>query len=221
MIVSTPTRTFERAHVVVLGAWNPAIFVPRWFADMELIPDDEAEAAQVSLVHPEIAQWDLPWLHAQVSREQLALSTPQERFMDPLRDLAVGILDLVPHTPTRMLGINNDFVLRYVDRQSFDELGWALADADRWPGLERPGMAALTMQGVRTDGRDGYLRVQVTATLDESYRVLVNVNDHYQMSHENLSSSTSVARSIIEECWRDAHKQAMQIAEHLTQVKRA
>jgi len=189
-------RTFARGHVVIVGAWNPAIFVPRWFADMDLISHDEADAAQLSLVHPEIAQWDLEWLHVQVSREQLSLSTSQERFVDPLRDLAMGVLDLVPHTPTRLLGINNDFMLTYGDRDSFDDFGWALAAASRWPTLRRPGMAALAMQGERSDGREGFVRVQVAATFDDSYLVPVNVNDHYQLSDENLQRSTSVARSI-------------------------
>ena len=124
--MSPPKRTITGMSIVVVGAWNPAIFVPRWFGDVGLISPEEADSADVALVHPEIAQWDMQWLHVQVAREKLTVSTSQERYFEPVRDLAVGVLQLVPHTPTSMLGMNTDWVVQFDDRDSYDEFGWTL-----------------------------------------------------------------------------------------------
>ena len=206
------------AQIQIVGQWNPSIFVPRWFSDVGLLPAEEAEKAEIALIHEEVAQFGLPWVNVQVTRQRFVVTTTQESYTETLRDLALGTLDLLTHTPARMMGLNHEFLLGFTERSTFDALGWALATPDKWPTLSKPGIATMQMQGERTDGRPGYIRVKVEPILDGSLRVLVAVNDHYELSTDDQSSSTVAAREILIDRWLDGAKEARDIAEHLRSV---
>jgi hypothetical protein len=192
--------------------------VPRWFSDVGLLPAEEAENAQIAIIHEEVAQFGLPWVNVQVTRQRFVVTTTQESYTEALRDLALGTLELLTHTPTRMMGINHDFLLGFADRASFDALGWALATPTVWPHLSKPGIATMQMQGERTDGHTGYVRVKVEPVLDGSFRVSVGINDHYDLSPDDQSASTTTAREVLSERWPEAAKEARQIVEHLRSV---
>lgn len=205
--------------VVVLGAFNPAIFQPAWFAAEELLPAGEAKAAEIEVVHPDIAIFTAEWLHVEVTRERLALSTRRESHFEALRDLATGTLMLLRHTPTRVCGVNHGVLLSFPDRTSFDSLGWRIVPRENWdPVLSRPGVAVLDELGQRPDDREGYVRVRVEAIPDATYRARLEINDHFVFSNESSPESTERITSVLIEEWAAIEDRAKAIMAHVKEL---
>src|SRR5688500_14696309 len=89
----------QSVDIVVVGNFNPAIFHPTWFTSNDLIRAQEADAAEIQVVHPEVASFKAAWLAITCTRDRFHASTTQEAYYEPLRDLAWGVLDLLSHTP--------------------------------------------------------------------------------------------------------------------------
>ena len=49
--------------VVLVGHFNPLIFSPSWFAKNGIVGEEEASAADVSVIHPEIAAFRMNRLY--------------------------------------------------------------------------------------------------------------------------------------------------------------
>jgi hypothetical protein len=216
--VTVPEFNLSSVQVNIVGNWNPSIFVPRWFANVGLLPVEEVDTAKIGLIHEEMAHFSLPWINVQVTRDRFVVTTNQDGYAGPLRDLAVGTLELLAQTPIRMMGINHEFLLDLPSRAAFDGLGWSLADPSNWPNLSKPGIALLQMQGARTDGYNGYIRVKVEPILDNSYRVSLGVNDHYDLGTDSQSASNTVAKEILGIRWQAAAEEAIAIVDHLRSV---
>jgi hypothetical protein len=209
-------RENDLLSIVVIGAFNPTIFHPSWFATHELIRQGEAEAATVEIVHREASVFTTEWLRLQVTRDRLHLQTERQSDFDALRDLAVGTLTLLSHTPTRVVGVNHDTTLRFGTREEFDDLGWLLSPKDLWdPVLERPGLAHLQEQGLRPDEYQGYLRIKVEPVLDGTNRAVVGINDHVVLSEDDSTASTEQIRRLLMDEWKSMAVRAEQMLEHV------
>lgn len=218
--MAEPNVSTLGVNVQVLGHWNPSLFVPVWFADVGLLPEEEAKEADIDVIHEEVAQFDVDWLAVRVTRDRFVASTTRLTHTEALRDLIIGTLELLTHTPTRVMGINHDYVLQFDNRGDFDQLGWTLVSPDNWPMLEKPGVATMQMQGARRDDNPGYVRIKIEPTLDETYRVLVGVNDHYSPSLEAESKTTPQLVEILRERWADSADEAEQVVDHVRGIGR-
>lgn len=83
--------------IVILGDFNPAIFHPAWFAMQELVRPQEADAAEIQLVHPDATIFQIDWGRIHVMRERFQARTSQESYFEPLRDLVIGVFTLLSH----------------------------------------------------------------------------------------------------------------------------
>lgn len=160
---------FAGVQIVLLGSFNPAIFQPAWFAAHDLLRAEEVQNANIQIVHQDVVVFRTEAVVLEVLRERFAV-TSAETAPTPaiVRDLAVGAFSLLEHTPVHAVGIN--FFAHYPikTREAFDGLGWKLAPPQNWGDtLQRPGLRSLTMQGLRPDGRAGY----VMATVEPSIRL--------------------------------------------------
>ena len=79
-----------------------------------------------------------------------------------IRDLALGILRSLPHTPVQRIGINHLAHFPVESEGVWHRLGHALTPKELWEEvLEKPGMLSLTIQGQRTDDYSGSVNVTV------------------------------------------------------------
>ena len=219
--MATAQQVQQELALVVLGAFNPSIFHPSWFAQEELIRQEEVDAAKIEIVHSEVATFELDWLLLQVTRDRLAMHSNRESHYEATRDLLVGTLDLLRHMPTRALGVNHDLVLEYESRDNFNQLGWELVPVESWATvLQRPGMVRVEEQGERTDGHDGYVRVRIEPILDGGTKVFCEVNDHFNLSHENMPSSTVAIGELLTSEWRNISERAAHILQHVEGLAR-
>ena len=58
------------ASIVFVGNLNPTIFTPDWFARTELITEGERDAAVVSVIHPQLAQFKTEWFDLTVETDK-------------------------------------------------------------------------------------------------------------------------------------------------------
>ncbi len=202
-------------NIVLLGDFNPKIFQPAWFSSEKLLTKEEAERAEVDVIHPEVVSFRLDWLHLNVTRERVAASTSQEPF-ELLRDLVVGTFTLLRHTPLRQMGINTEMHFQVESEERWHQFGHLLAPKQVWDDLlKSPGMQTLVMEGLRPDVSKGFIRVFIEPSMRVHPGVYFKINDHYEVSNQ---SSVQGAREIIEilsNSWDDSLKRAKHIIDSL------
>ncbi len=65
----------EGFSIMVLGAFNPTIFQPLWFSTHNLIRSEEAETADIEIIHRHAAVFRTEWLSLQVTDKNLTIVT--------------------------------------------------------------------------------------------------------------------------------------------------
>ena len=207
--------------IVLRGPFNPVMFHPSWFAAHNLIRKQEAESAEVQIIHPSLAKFQAEWLEVQVVPDRFQAATQQESFYEVLRDMIAGMFEIL--TPPEMIamGINRQFQYQLESEHAWHALGDILAPKDVWhEALDRPGMARLIMQGKRTDSLNGYIQVRVEPSPEITYGVLIEINDHYQLSESpnDGRSASDLAISCLLEQWQTSMKRSLQIAERIVNL---
>jgi hypothetical protein len=170
----------DHASIVLLGNFNPAIFQPAWLAAKGLVRASEAESAKVEIIHPEIAQYRLDWLHVSVQRDRFAVTTTDPARRVSLRDLAIGIFGLLEETPTTKLGLNRTMQVDMKNLESYHALGHLVAPKGPWDGiLEKPGLRALVLEAPRTDGAPGRIHFRIEPSQKYPHSAFFDVNSEY------------------------------------------
>ncbi|MBI4536000.1 MAG: hypothetical protein HY708_06955 [Ignavibacteriae bacterium] len=205
----------QGASIVLMGAFNPAIFHPSWFAANNLLRNEEAKAATVNLVHPDAASFKTEWLDVNVVKQRFQATTVQESYYESLRDMVVGILGLLSHTPLRFMGINRDFHFDLTSEESWHGLGHRLVPKHDWnPLLKNPGMVDLTVRGERPDDLKGHIHVIVQPSARIRYGIFVEVNDHYELKASDQEiGGADAARIILSGRWDSSMKRSLDIAQ--------
>lgn len=211
----------QRLSIVFRGNFNPAIFHPSWFASHGLIRSQEVDAAKVQIVHPDAAVFTAEWLEINAVRDRFQAATVQESYYEPLRDLVIGVLDLLSHTPLKLMGLNREFHYQLRSEDAWHSVGHRLVPKADWKDLlENPGMKSLIVEGVRPDDLKGYIRVKVEPSTQISYGVYVEVNDHYDLRRsEKTISEASEAMQILSERWSDSMKRSAAIAQKIASLE--
>ncbi|MEZ5466595.1 MAG: hypothetical protein R3F18_02850 [Lysobacterales bacterium] len=178
MAISTAAKEFS---IVLLGDFNPAILQPFWFSLNGLIRSSEATDANVQIIHKETAAWSIDWFRLVSNDERLQITTELEAYFEPLRDLAVGALILLEHTPIKAVGLNFGGHFQLADQASYDRFGHEIAPKSRWRSVSRAKTQRLVITGARADELPGVRNVTVSATNKYPYCVHVHANEHAEV----------------------------------------
>lgn len=205
--------------IVSRGDFNPAIFHPSWFASYELLRKEEAEAAKVQIVHPDAAVFSTEWLEFNVVRDRFQVSTSQEAYYESLRDLVISTLNLLSHTPLRVIGINRNFHYRLQSVDQWHSVGHQLVPKQQWESLlENPGMKTLVVEGKRPDDLPGYIQVKVEPSNKVEHGVFIEVNDHYILNSDRKPSGATEAMRILTQLWTESMKRSLSIAQTISHL---
>lgn len=147
----------QRGNAIhLMGSFNPQIFQPAWLAAQGLIREAESETAEIQIIHSDIVSYSVAWARIEVERDKLSIfSTPKSETPEQLRDLALGVIEVLNHTPVYTVAIQ--FWAHYAleSQEARDRLGWTLVPPDPFQGeLINPGMRALRVVGGRPTGED-------------------------------------------------------------------
>ena len=208
----------EGASIVLLGSFNPSIFQPRWLGAQGLLRAEEAENAKIAVVKNDIADFSTGWLHVQVLQDRLMMQTEDPRQFLPLRDFAVGILNLLPHTPTHALGLNKFAHYKMDSVEAWHAIGDALAPKQPWKGImaSRPGLLSILIGGRREDSSTSVLRVKVEPSPPAKlqYGVYIDINEEYRAPSDAVPGTTWAIEHI-EAQWEDVLKYAESASSHI------
>lgn len=196
-------RQMSTLVLVFIGDFNPVIIQPFWLLSKRLIKEEEANNASVEVMHNELVKFQIDWFMVQITRDRFEIRTNQEPYFEPLRDLAMSIFAVLGETPLRAIGINH--VRHYLlEQKPYKELGDTLAPFKNWPGLKEPEL--LTLEMVEKDNLGNYVRVRVQPSdaIRKSFALMINVNDHVNVSSNGIGRAAGGVISSLGERWQQS-----------------
>lgn len=180
MAPTEPSRL--EASIVVRGRFNPMIVSPGWLVQEGLIAKPEDDEIKVEAIVPHASIFEVGWLRCELIDDQLRVVTQDPEEFEPLRDVAVGILRVLHHTPVSLIGLNYDAHYQVSSVESWHELGDKLAPKEYWERfLKLPGLKSMTVQGVRSDEYAGAIRVRFEPSALVSHGIFISYNDHHEL----------------------------------------
>jgi hypothetical protein len=191
------TLKINGVTIVLVGAFNPKIFHPAWFALQELLPEAEVEQVQDLVSHPEITFCRLPWFEMQVTPTQFIASSAQESHFKPLRDLVQGTFEILQHTPVTQVGVNLEQHYLAETENEWNAFGDKLAPKKLWRKIMKdPGMVKLRVidKGPRADGLPGTVQIDVESSKKMKNGIFILVNQHFECGSAGVSNAEAATQ---------------------------
>ncbi|WP_380169397.1 hypothetical protein [Jannaschia sp. R86511] len=177
-------------NIVLRGRFNPAIFSPLWLQVNGLISATELENAELGVITAEFVEFSVGSIAIKGTSDALQVGTAAIEDSERSRDIMLGILSQLTHTPVSLMGINRDFHFSVPDAARWHEIGDILAPKEIWNSiLNVPGMLSLAVRGERDDALGGSINVQVEPSRAVTPGVYVNVNSHFALVAEAIKIS--------------------------------
>ncbi len=213
------------SSIVVVGNFNPAIFSPDWLVRNKLIGEGDADATRGedqkkrTIVSGQVTAFEADWFALQVLDNKFTL-TNKSALSPALKDLAVGVFQLVPHTPVAAVGLNFMGHFKLTTTDEFHRVGDVLAPKDIWKDLypdEMSGVADLTIRiqhGTRDKGAETNDEKRISVQPSDKIKggIYLGYNDHHDVSvmKDDLRPAERAA-TIIDTQWESAWQDAVRV----------
>jgi len=218
--------------IILIGSFNPKIFSPDWFARHGLITEQDAEDADLGIVHPDITQFRTTNFMLGVEHGKFSIQTTQAPYVR-IKDLTTKIFGtLLPHTPISILGINREVHINLTNQKLRDKIGYTLAPPDAWgkwapeivagEGNRHGGMLSVTMQVRALDDR---ARGHRQATVQPSFRIpnstgiFIQVNDQFELEENKVAIDASEIIAHLDKGFDASIREAEFIIDQVTELK--
>ncbi|MEE1951356.1 hypothetical protein V0R48_20485 [Pseudomonas alcaligenes] len=197
----------QEVTLVLVGNFSPAAMTPAWMSHYELISEQEATGAEVTVVHPEATQYKLDWAEIYIDQNRVQIKTAQAPWVR-ISDFAVRLLrDVLPSTPVKAFGINrsahyptspaqqNHIGEKLAPREFWGEWGKSLHNEKK----QLSGLVSIRMrQGEGFDDREEGsldLIVQASSALKPG-AIAITANDHFEVGehHSALPAAELIER---------------------------
>ena len=217
----------SQVGIVVIGAFNPAIFTPAWFVLHDLLPTEIESSANVQVVHPQVASFTANWLNLQATADRFTVNTtraPHVRLCDLVQRI---FKELLPHTPLKQFGINRDVHFPVQSMAELERIGRALAPVQPWGVCGRNlgfdgthgGMTSLTMSQLRPEGRQVgdqiHVKVEPSKLMSLGFGVYVSVNDHYVIGDTAASGTSARLVDLLADNFERSLSRSEEIIDHI------
>lgn len=203
--------------IVVLGDFNPSIFQPLWFSLNGLIPEEEAQNAEIAIIHQRLASFSIGKIQIHVDSSRLSLTTDESPQAPILRDVSIGTLSILEHTPLKAIGLNHDMVFSMGTDEAWREVGDKLVPKSIWEGVfDCPEMRQVVVEGHRSNCSADRLQIRVQPSAN--HEVLIAINQHYQLENEQRDKVCDrhfEAIRVLQEDWTLFGKYAREATEKL------
>jgi hypothetical protein len=230
----TPQIELSGISVIAVGAFNPAIFQPFWFAEKGLMPPNAIEEAMEKdfMATRDIAAFTADWLSVQVTLAQLSFATVEEGREVDLRDLVKGVFELLPETPVDAVGLNADAHFRIDSEEQWHQIGdrflpkdfWQpLFDGDQWKkrreGSDQTvGLRSMTVEAHRED-IPAYVRTEVGPSVRLTpLGVYAGVNAHFQLTEGETQGRGANVAEVIAEHWESTREIEKELIERILEI---
>lgn len=187
--------------IIAPGKFNPAIFTPDWLQHAGLIGADDADFARANEhfgVIRDLSVIETEWFRLQVVQDNLQLFS-KGTLTPAVRDLAVGIFTLLPHTPLTAIGLNYLSHWKIFQATDLHKIGDVYAPKEIWrevlPDME-PGTNDVTIKyeyNKRGDPRTSKDEVKITIqpSVQIPQGVYLSMGWHYQEFAEGPRSANA------------------------------
>ncbi len=209
-----PLPEQDSASIVLVGAFNPRIYHPAWFSRHELLPVGSESTANVEIVNNDLCAFETDWFRLEVLSDRFILRSLAAPSVEALRDLVLGTMRILRHTPIHKVGLNTHAHWRMPNEQSWHDFGHMLAPKEQlWtPVLQMPGTLSLAVQAVRPDSHEGHIRVRVEPSTSVVHGIFLETNDEYRSA--SADSAVWVEEVLTKE-WDQSRARAEAIRRHV------
>ncbi len=200
--------------LVLLGSFNPKIFQPEWFARQQLLPQAEADAAEMKILIPQVSHFETERFVIQVTTERFAVTSKASANPAPLRDLVQGTFFILEHTPVTAMGLNYLMHFAMGSEEKWHEIGDRLAPKEPWNQIleGRPGLLSMTILTQMNEPNGSQFRIKVEPSAQVPFGVYFETNEHYPApENEPLRG----LMGILGERWEDAQIYAARVVNHI------
>jgi len=206
--------------VVLLGSFNPKIFQPEWFARQELLPQAEADAAEIKVIVPQVCHFETERFVVQVTGDRFVAGSKPSANPAPLRDLVQGAFFILEHTPATAIGLNYQMHFAMGSEEKWHEIGDRLAPKEPWNQIleGRPGLLSMTILTQKDKPKGAQFRVKVEPSLQVPLGVYFETNEHYPAPETDALKGLM---GILGERWEDAQIYASKVVNHILTWARA
>ncbi|MFF0062105.1 hypothetical protein ACFYRC_11200 [Streptomyces sp. NPDC005279] len=182
--------THERVGIVCIGAFNPRIFQPAWFASQGLIAADEAVEVDVQMINNDVCVFSTDWFRLEVLDNRWSITSLSTPVFEILRDLALGTFSALHHTPIERVGLNSNAHFEMPNQHAYEQFGHELAPKETYwePILSDPRTISLTVASERSDKHQGHVKIRVEPSAEITLGVHLEVNDEFHCPPGSSSS---------------------------------
>jgi hypothetical protein len=170
-----------------------------------LIRREEAAEAKVEIVSPDASIFTASWCSIQVIQRKLIVHTSDPTKLAPLRDLVVGLFQVLEHTPVEAFGLNRDRHFRMATEEEWHALGHFLAPKQPWAGvIQNPGLRTLRIEGRHDPNGTDVVRVKVEPSSQVTPNGLyLNIHRHYPVKSDDDAGPTAARLcNLLEASWQ-------------------
>jgi hypothetical protein len=192
--------------IVLVGKFAPSIFHPSWFANAGLIRKNQTDAAKIAIFSYEIVKYTIEWLDFTAQLNRIIMTTSQEAYFEPLRDLALGTFTILDQTPIQMLGINYQMHFTASSTLHWDEIESKLhpsqSEVARLPASR---LESIRLSSVRPyDTHPGVFNFVVEPSVRFPEGVFISSNDHYEVKPFDDTIGSHKVLDLIESEWQNS-----------------
>lgn len=212
------------SSIIAVGAFNPAIFSPDWLERNKLIGQgdaNDARSAPALIVSQQVTVFETEWFAFQVINSQFSL-TSKGALTLAFKDLAVGILSLVSHTPITAIGLNFLAHFRLDTEAEYHKIGDVLAPKTIWnslyPDRNATGLANLTIriqdaERGQTPRSGNEKRISVQPSDKIKSGVFLSFNDHREIIESKGDGMTTAeqAAALVDSDWQNSWDDAVRV----------
>lgn len=215
-----PIPEISGGTVVLVGSFNPKIFQPEWFARQELLPQAEADTAEIKVIIPQLSHFETERFVVQVTSERFVATSKPNTNSAPLRDLVSGTFFILEHTPVSAMGLNYHMHFPMESQERWHEVGDRLAPKEPWREIleGRPGLASMTILTQKDEPKGAQFRVKVEPSVQVRFGVYFETNEHYPAPEVDPLKGLM---GILAERWEEAQIYASRVVDHILSWTRA
>ncbi|MDO9426037.1 MAG: hypothetical protein Q7T93_04330 [Methylobacterium sp.] len=205
---------FGGLSIILVGNFNPAIFSPQWFARCGIVSDIEAEEAELGVIHPEIAAFNIGGKSFQIETNRFSIDTSEAPWVGICDLVTKTFGDFLSYTPITRFGVNRQVHFRAGSEEARNRVGRTLAPLAPWgewgekianaPKQRRGGCVDVSMQETWVDGEwQGHVQasVQPSAKLQGSSGIYMAVNDHHELAVSDEGGGSEKAMHRLSDCF--------------------
>jgi hypothetical protein len=190
-------------NITVLGTFAPAMFHPQWLSAHSLIRKSEADTASVKVISSDISFFSLEWLEIQILPERAIFVSAQEPYFEALRDLVVGVFEIITTAPIKQIGFNYQRHYTSSSEKLWSTLSGEFPSSSRiFASLPDPEIESIKLSCKRPyNSLPGAFNLILEPSKLFPNGLYINSNDHYEINGYSDDQGSGPAMDIITEQW--------------------